>query len=60
MNKSSLCRTYYDFYEHVQAEILSRHADRLSGGGVVHSFDGTWDEAKSFLDLGYLIGINGW
>lgn len=41
------------------AEILSRHADRLTGGGVVHSFDGTWDEAKSFLDLGYLIGING-
>ena len=42
------------------AQILRRHADRLPGGGVVHSFDGSWDEAKTFLDLGYFIGINGW
>lgn len=27
--------------------------------GVVHSFDGTLDEAKRFLDLGYYIGLNG-
>lgn len=27
--------------------------------GVVHSFTGTWDEAKPLLDLGIHIGING-
>jgi TatD DNase family protein len=42
-------------------DILRKHADQLSDtGGVIHSFDGTWDEAKSLLDLGYYIGINGW
>lgn len=40
-------------------EILSKFEGRLSGG-VVHSFDGSEDDAKSILDLGYFIGINGW
>lgn len=27
--------------------------------GVVHSFTDTWDTAKQFLDLGFLLGLNG-
>lgn len=39
-------------------EILNRHRDSYTSG-VVHSFDGTYEEAKSFLDLGLYIGLNG-
>lgn len=39
-------------------EILTWHEDSLYGG-VVHSFDGTFEEAKQILNLGYYIGING-
>jgi TatD DNase family protein len=38
--------------------ILTRHRSRISGA-VVHSFDGTKEEVKSFVDLGFYIGING-
>ncbi|KAL0279624.1 UNVERIFIED_CONTAM: hypothetical protein PYX00_001139 [Menopon gallinae] len=39
-------------------DVLSRNRGKFVGG-VVHSFDGTLDQAKMFLDLGLFIGING-
>lgn len=38
--------------------ILNSNKERLHGG-VVHSFDGTLDEAMQIIELGYSIGING-
>ncbi len=43
-----------DFYA-----IVSRNRVKLRGGGVVHSFDGTLDEARRLMDLGLYIGLNG-
>lgn len=39
-------------------EILKRHNDNLHGG-VVHSFDGSKEEANTFIEMGYYIGLNG-
>jgi len=40
-------------------DILKKHKDQIKAGGVVHSFDGTLEEAQKFIDLGYFIGLNG-
>lgn len=39
--------------------ILRRNMDKIKRFGVVHSFDGTWDEAEELIALGFSIGING-
>ncbi len=41
--------------EMVQEEVTAGRHVR----GVVHSFTGTWEEAKPLLDLGLLLGVNG-
>ena len=41
-------------------EILLKNKSKWEkGGGVVHSFDGTLEEMKAFVDMGLHIGING-
>lgn len=39
--------------------ILERNKEKIKKGGVVHTFDGTLDQAKAFIDMGLYIGING-
>ncbi|XP_006825587.1 deoxyribonuclease TATDN1-like [Saccoglossus kowalevskii] len=39
-------------------DILKRNQDRFTGG-VVHTFDGSKEEASSLLEMGLYIGING-
>lgn len=40
-------------------DIITRNKDRLEYGGVVHSFDGTLEQAKVLIEMGYSIGLNG-
>ncbi|CAF0823045.1 unnamed protein product [Adineta steineri] len=40
-------------------DILYKYRDEIKAGGVIHSFDGTLDEALQFIQLGYFIGLNG-
>jgi len=39
-------------------EILRHYAPHLAGG-VMHCFSGTYDEARAFVDLGFLISFSG-
>ena len=44
-----------DFYD-----IIKSNRDLLPSGGVVHSFDGSYDDANKLLQLDLYIGLNGW
>ena len=48
-----LRNAFDDFYE-----LLSKYRSSISGG-VVHSFDGTVEEARKLIDLDLFIGLNG-
>lgn len=41
------------------ASDLTEILEKYRTSGVVHSFDGTIEEAAKFIDLGYSIGLNG-
>lgn len=49
------CRNAFDDF----IKILKRNAAKIKKGGVVHSFDGTLEQALAFIDFGFYIGING-
>ena len=40
-------------------DIMERHRDKLSTGGVVHSFTGSAEELQRLLALGLHISVNG-
>lgn len=47
-----------DAHEDLKA-ILTTDEFRNHLTGVIHSFTGTWDDAKTYLGLGFHIGLNG-
>lgn len=50
------CRNSFDDFW----EIVQRNADKIQKtGGVVHSFDGSLEQALKFIEFGFYIGING-
>lgn len=49
------CRgAHEDFFD-----ILNRNREKVKKGGVVHSFDGTLEDAQRYIDFGLHVGING-
>lgn len=49
------CRNAHDDF----IKIIERNKKKIKRGGVVHSFDGTLEQAKKMIALGFYIGLNG-
>lgn len=49
------CRSAHDDL----IKIIESNQKKIRRGGVVHTFDGTLDQAKKFIAMGFYIGING-
>jgi TatD DNase family protein len=49
------CRAAHDDF----IQILENNKSKTERGGVVHSFDGTLEQAKKFIEMGFYIGLNG-
>lgn len=49
------CRAAHDDF----TKILENNKSKIKRGGVVHTFDGTLEQAKKFIALGFHIGLNG-
>lgn len=40
-------------------KIIESNKDKIRRGGVVHTYDGTLEDAKKLMALGFHIGLNG-
>lgn len=40
-------------------KIIENNKEKIRRGGVVHSFDGTIEQARKLISMGFYIGING-
>lgn len=49
------CRNAHDDF----IEILTRNLNKIPKRGVVHTFDGSLEDAQALIELGFYIGING-
>uniref|UniRef100_A0A8D8JYB5 Deoxyribonuclease TATDN1 n=1 Tax=Culex pipiens TaxID=7175 RepID=A0A8D8JYB5_CULPI len=49
------CRSAHEDF----LEILSRNLDKIPKRGVVHTFDGTAEDARKLIEMGFYVGING-
>lgn len=49
------CRSAHDDL----IKIIESNQSKIRRGGVVHTFDGTLEQAKKFISMGFHIGLNG-